>query len=271
MNRRAGLYLGYVFLFAACVYGGGCNGCQGSPANFNEVSLVTTSAIILQGGTATITASVAHDTGNGGVSWTLSGSGTLTGSTKTSVTYSAPATVATPTVVTVKASSVDFPSSTASIKITVEPTPSITTTSLAGGNYGSPYSATVSSIGGVPPFTWSITAGALTPGLVLGSSNTSSVTISGTPTAQTNSNFTIKITDSLGDSASQSLTIAIGAPLPLAVSTTTLPNGSLPPAACRRSRGLFFPVHFLRVLPWARMERFPALQLKPARSVLRCR
>ncbi len=227
MNRRAGLYLGYVFLFAACVYGGGCNGCQGAPSNYNEVSLVTATPIILQGGTAAITATVANDANNGGVSWTLSGSGALAGATKTSVTYSAPATVATPTVVTVKASSVDFPSSTASIKITVEPTPSITTTSLPGGNYGSPYSGTINSTGGVPPFTWSISAGALTPGLVLGSSNTSSVVISGTPTAQTNSNFTIEITDSLGNSASQPLTIAIGAPLPLAVATTTLPNGSL--------------------------------------------
>ncbi|HTZ73844.1 MAG TPA: putative Ig domain-containing protein [Candidatus Aquilonibacter sp.] len=227
MNRRAGLYLGYLLLFAICIYGGGCNGCEGAPSNYYQVSLTTATPIILQGGTAAITATVAHDPNNGGVSWTLSGVGTLTGATKTSVTYSAPATVATPTVVMVKASSVDFPSSVTSTSITVEPTPSITTTSLPGGNYGSPYSATINSTGGVPPFTWSITAGALTPGLALGSSNASSVAISGTPTAQTNSSFTIKITDSLGDSASQSLSIAIGAPLPLAVSTTTLPDGSL--------------------------------------------
>lgn len=135
MSRRAGRYLGYIFLLAACVYGIGCSKSSGPVA--------------------------------------------------------------------------------------------ITTTSLPGGNYGSPYSATVSASGGAAPFSWSISAGSLTPGLSLGSSTARSVTISGTPTAQTNSNFTIKIADSKGGSATQSLTIAVGAPLPLAVATTSLPGTSL--------------------------------------------
>jgi Putative Ig domain len=101
----------------------------------------------------------------------------------------------------------------------------ITSTSLPAGNYGSPYTATVSATGGVAPFMWSIASGSLTPGLSLGSSTTRSVTISGTPTAQVDSSFTIMVTDSKGATATQPLTIAIGAPLPLAVTTTTLPGG----------------------------------------------
>lgn len=224
MSRRAGLYLSYLLLAAACIYGGGCDG---APANFNKVSLSTANSIVLQGGTTVINATVADDANGAGVSWTLTGVGALTGATKTSVTYSAPTSVSAETTVTVHASAVDYPAQTAFITITVEPPVSVTTTSLPGGNYGSPYSANINAAGGVPPFTWSIPAGSLTSGLALGSSNTSSVTISGTPTQEANSAFTIKVQDSAGGVATQSLTIAIGAPLPLSVSTTSLPTGSV--------------------------------------------
>ncbi len=101
----------------------------------------------------------------------------------------------------------------------------VTSTSLPAGNLGSAYTATVKATGGVPPLMWSIASGSLTAGLSLGSSTTRSITISGTPTAQVNSTFTIMAKDSKGTSATQALTIAIGAPLPLAVTTTTLPGG----------------------------------------------
>ena len=104
---------------------------------------------------------------------------------------------------------------------------SITTTSLPGGNYGTAYSATITASGGVAPFSWSISSGSLTPGLSLVSSSARSVTISGTPTAQSNSNFTIKVIDSKSGSATQVLTIAIGSPLPLAVATATLPGAAI--------------------------------------------
>lgn len=224
MSRRAGLCLSYVFLIAACLCGAGC---QGAPSDFNQVTLTTATPTIAQGATALVAATVANDTSNAGVSWTLSGPGTLTASTKATVTYNAPATVTAATVATVHASSVTFPAQTGTLQITVEPKPSITTTSLPAGNYGSPYTATVNAQGGVAPFTWTISAGSLTPGLALGTSTTNSVKISGTPTAQSNSTFTIEITDSTGATATQALTIAIGAPLPLAVSTTSLPSGSL--------------------------------------------
>ena len=227
MSRRAGLYLSYLLLAAACTYGVGCDGCTGAPANFNKVTLSTPNSTVLQSGATLITASVADDPNAAGVSWTLTGAGSLSGATKTTVTYTAPASVAAETVVTVHASAVDFPSQTSSIQITLEPPVSIATTSLPGGSYGSPYSQNVNALGGIPPFTWSISAGSLTSGLALGSSSTRSVAIAGTPTQQTNSAFTIKIQDSTGGIATQSLTIAIGATLPLSVTTTSLPAGSV--------------------------------------------
>ena len=74
----------------------------------------------------------------------------------------------------------------------------ITSTSLPGGNFGSPYTATVTATGGSAPLMWSIESGSLTAGLSLDSSTTRTVTIAGTPTAQVDSNFTIMVTDSKG-------------------------------------------------------------------------
>lgn len=204
-------------------------GCAGTPATFHSVVLTPSAAQTLgENETLAITARVLNDSSNAGVTWTLSSStGTLSGSTATSTTYTAPAFVSTPTMVSVKATSVSFPNQSASLQIAVEPAPIITTTSLPGGNYGSPYSATINMTGGVPPYTWSIASGSLTPGLALGANTTNSDSITGTPTAQTNSTFTVKVTDSTGNSGTQALTIAIGPPLPLHVTTTTLPNAAV--------------------------------------------
>ena len=222
MSRRATLNLGYLALFSACVLGAGC---RGTPSNFNQVSISTATPVILQGGTAAILGSVANDASGDGVSWTLTGAGSLSGATKSSVTYQAPATVAAETVVTVKATSISFPSSFKTILITVEPPPAITTTSLPAANQGANYAAQVSATGGVPPFTWSVSAGSLTSQLALSASTARTVSITGIPLTQTTDNFTLKITDSRGNFGTQALSIAIGAPLPLQVTTTSLPAG----------------------------------------------
>jgi len=69
----------------------------------------------------------------------------------------------------------------------------ITTTSLPGGSVGSLYSATLGAQGGTTPYHWSIASGSLPAGLSL---NTSTGTISGTPTTAQTSSFTIKVSDS---------------------------------------------------------------------------
>jgi len=93
--------------------------------------------------------------------------------------------------------------------------------SLPNGSQGSPYSQTVTASGGGAPYTYSIASGSLPSGLSL---NTSSGTISGTPTGSGTSNFTVGASDTFGDTGSQAYSLTIGAN-DLVLSPTTLPNG----------------------------------------------
>jgi len=98
---------------------------------------------------------------------------------------------------------------------------SITPTSLPGGTVGSPYSQTLHVTGGTAPYTWSISAGALPTGLSLSTAGV----ISGTPTTAATSQFTVKVADAVGGTATQPLSIVI-APLPT-ITTTSLPGGTV--------------------------------------------
>ncbi len=104
---------------------------------------------------------------------------------------------------------------------TVTPPLKITTTSLPNGDVGVAYSATLSATGGTPPYSWSVASGSLPPGLSLSASGT----ISGTPTATGSYTFTIRVTDSVGDTASQAYTVSIAPPA--SITTTSLPNGTV--------------------------------------------
>jgi hypothetical protein len=97
----------------------------------------------------------------------------------------------------------------------------ITTTSLAGGTVGQPYSASLTVTGGSAPYTWSISGGSLPAGLSLSNAGT----ISGSPTSSGTFNFTVKVTGSGkgGDSDTQILSLVV-APA-LTISTSSLPAG----------------------------------------------
>ncbi len=226
MARGAGFWFLFCLLIVVCLVNAGCTG---TPPLFNQVILDPSGKITVTSGAALpITASVLNDTSSAGVTWTPPTNGSLAAMTTSSVTYNAPIVAPGASIGdAVKATSVTFPNQSASLSITVEGAPLVTTMSLPGGNWGSPYMAVVSATGGVAPFAWSISAGSLTPTLTLSNSTTNSVTISGTPGAQVDSNFTIKVTDSTGAFGTQALTISIGPPLPLMVTTTSLPNGVL--------------------------------------------
>ncbi|MHC4713441.1 MAG: putative Ig domain-containing protein [Planctomycetota bacterium] len=116
---------------------------------------------------------------------------------------------------------------TQALSITVDPAPlNITTTSLADGDENSAYGQTLVAEGGVTPYAWSIDSGSLPAGLSL---NATTGVISGTPTADGTSNFTVKVTDSDSPTAStdtQALSITID-PEPLHVTTTSLPSGQV--------------------------------------------
>ena len=205
-------------------------GCGGTSSRPVSVAVASASSAIDQGQTATVTATVANDSNNAGVTWSLSGTGctgaacgALNSASANPVTYTAPASVTTAFTATVTATSMSDTTKSATTQIKVNPMPAITTSTVNGANAGTSYSASISMNGGSSPFTWSVSAGILPAGLSLGSSTSSSVTVSGMPTGGSGT-FTIMVKDAAGVTSSQQLTITVGPPLqPLAITTTSLP------------------------------------------------
>ena len=100
------------------------------------------------------------------------------------------------------------PSANGTYSITVGPAPPLAITFPAtccnAGTVGSSYLQNFFSSGGVGPFTWTVAAGQLPPGVVLTGSH-----LGGTPTVAGTFTFTIKVTDSAGDQASKPGSITI--------------------------------------------------------------
>lgn len=123
---------------------------------------------------------------------------------------------------------------TATVNVTVaSPTVSLTA-SLPNGTVATAYSQVLTASGGASPYTFSVVSGALPTGLSLGAvsnptSRSSTVTLSGTPTAGGTFNFTIRTTDnSIGTGPvqqDQAYTVTIASPT-ISVSPTTIPNGT---------------------------------------------
>ncbi|MGH8650931.1 MAG: putative Ig domain-containing protein [Gammaproteobacteria bacterium] len=102
-----------------------------------------------------------------------------------------------------------------------------TTTLLPNGTVGQTYGPVTlqASSGCKPPLTWSVGAGALPPGLTL---NAQSGVIGGTPTQAGTFNFTVKVTDSTGQSDTKGLQITITTNGPeCEIATSLLPNGTV--------------------------------------------
>jgi hypothetical protein len=200
------------------------SGCGSSAPPVIRVAVSpNTAQTIDQGQQKSFTASVTNDAANKGVTWSVSGGGTLTGSTSTSVTYNAPTPVTANQTVTVTATSIADTTKSASVSVTVAPPPTVTTTSPAtAGTVGTAYSVTLQASGGAGALTWSLASGTLPNGLNLSGGGV----ISGTPTATGTSTFTVQVADSGSPalSATKQLSITVN-PAPLLITTTSLPNG----------------------------------------------
>ena len=81
----------------------------------------------------------------------------------------------------------------------------ITPSPLPSGKRGVTYSLTFAAIDGTPPYTWACTSGGLPFELTLSGGGV----ISGTPAADTNANFTVRVTDGGGHSASKAFSLSI--------------------------------------------------------------
>jgi Putative Ig domain len=204
-------------------------GCADKPATFNKVTILSPrgAQVIGQGQSVSIQVSVLNDSAAGGVTFGPVAFGTLTQTSTTTATYMAPNPVTAETVVKIVITSVDFPNQSATLTITVEPPPTITTTTLPTATLNGAYSAPVTATGGLPPLSWSISAGTLPAGLTLAKSTTDTVQITGKATVAGSSTFTITVTDSSAADppSSQQLTIVVSS---LAITTTSpLPSGTV--------------------------------------------
>lgn len=201
----------------ALIGAAGCNDYVGpnitnGPANNSiNIALLPTGTIPVDvGASVTIQAFVIGDSTNQGVTWALAGPGTLKNASSTQVTYTAPTTL-TNASASITATEVADTTQTSTSIINIKPLPTFVTTSLPGATVGAAYSQTVSVTGGSAPFTWSVSAGTLPPGLAFSVQSLNSISVGGDPTTAGTFNFTFKATDSTLGTATQQFSIVVAA------------------------------------------------------------
>ncbi|MBS0657489.1 MAG: lamin tail domain-containing protein [Verrucomicrobia bacterium] len=104
--------------------------------------------------------------------------------------------------------------------VPVPPLVVTTASPLVNAELGSPYSQALTATGGVPPYSWIVSAGALPAGLSLDTAGD----VLGTPTAYGTFNFTAQVTDSASTVTSKALALTV-APPPLVLGPTALTGG----------------------------------------------
>src|SRR5258708_7370244 len=195
-----------LFVLAMAAVTGGCG--SSSPPISVSVSPSTPQAID-QSQTVAVMATVTNDTSSKGVSWTLTGPGSLSNSTGPSVTYISPTTNLTSAQqAKVTATSAADQTKTASLQITVNPYPLIPFQTLASGSVGTPYSQMIALTGGTPPLQWRLYAGPIETRYTVGDAvpdgchiNPTTGSTSGTPTGGGTWYFEATATDATGVTA----------------------------------------------------------------------
>jgi hypothetical protein len=163
------------------------------------------------GFSATFTATVTPATATGTVTFTdgstTLGTGTIGSGTATYITTTLPAG---PHSITASYGGDTNYNSSASPALgqTINAAPQVVTKALSSGTAGVSYSSTLAATGGTAPSTWSISSGSLPAGLSL-NANTGAIT--GTPTVEGASNFTVQMTDADSITATQPLSIVVTA------------------------------------------------------------
>ena len=117
---------------------------------------------------------------------------------------------------TVRAADSASGSATRQLRISVAPGDAplnITSATLPGGNTGSAYLHSFSATGGRVPYTWSVIAGSVPPGLRV---DASSGQLAGTPLTGGQHLFTVRVTDSAARSADRAFNVQIAAGLAIA-------------------------------------------------------
>lgn len=140
------------------------------------------------------------------------------------------------------------PQSTASGSVTVNAAPTLTFAPPPPGRAYDPYQYQLTVTGGTGPFAWAVSAGSLPAGLTL---DPVTGLLSGTPTVSGTFPFTVRVTDSFGQSATRGVELVISplgglsisvpaiSPLGTASAGTTGVSGQLGPVTVTDDRGPF--------------------------------
>ncbi len=225
--KKLSILVPFVFVFIIATMFAGCGGNSNSLPFIPAVSISITPTTLPDGTTnvaysQTLTAT--H--GTAPYTWSITAGSLPAGLTldgATGVISGTPTVAGTsPFTVSVTDSATTPHTASLALSITINAM-TITTTTLPTAVVGTPYSKTLTVVGGTPTYSWAITAGSLPAGLGL---DGATGIISGTPTLAETSNFTVTVTDSSvpAVTASKALSIVVNSVgNPLSITTTTVP------------------------------------------------
>ena len=188
-------------LLVGCGSISGPSATNSAPSSAKPLSVAPSSATINSGSTLQLAATTTNS-GDTAVIWSTNSGVVLQNGLFTAPTVSSSVHV----VVTAKSETDNSNVATATLTVVPRTPLSISTSSLAAGSAGTPYSATLTATGGTAPYQWKVSAGALPSGVSL---DQTSGTISGT-TLQTGSfGFTASVTDANSSTANHAFVIAV--------------------------------------------------------------
>ncbi|MER5319702.1 DUF7507 domain-containing protein [Streptosporangium roseum] len=160
-----------------------------------EVGVAYSVPLTVSGGTAPYTWSVGAGSLPPGLTLNAS-TGVLSGTPTAAGGYS----------FTVKVLDAQNQSDTTAVSLTIVPQPAFTFPTPPAAQVGVSYSVPLTVSGGVAPYTWSVGAGSLPPGLTL---NASTGELSGTPTATGSSPVTFRAVDANGQATTKAVTLVV--------------------------------------------------------------